>query len=128
MAHSDSNRPLSPHATIYRWPLNAIMSIFHRLTGVGLLVGLIVIVWLFTAAASSASYFGLVSNLLNSIVGDLVLMACLAAFWFHFFNGIRHLFWDAGLTFEEGNIRLSAYLGLAGTAIMTLGSLLYVWI
>ena len=32
------NRPLSPHLTIYRWPVTMMTSITHRITGVGLSV------------------------------------------------------------------------------------------
>ena len=124
-----SHRPLSPHATIYRWPLNAIMSIMHRITGVGLLAGGFLIVWWFFAGAISESYYDFVSCIVTSIYGDLVMLACLTGFWFHFCNGIRHLFWDVGLTFSERNVMISAILGLLGTAFLTALSLLsiYFW-
>ena len=59
-------RPLSPHATIYRWPLNAIMSILHRVTGVGMTLGAVLVVWWFLALSISPDYFSLVDGLMTS--------------------------------------------------------------
>ena len=46
------DRPLSPHLQIYRMPMTAVMSIFHRATGVGLLVGAVLLIWWLLAAAT----------------------------------------------------------------------------
>ena len=126
MSTTKINRPLSPHATIYRWPLNAIMSIMHRISGVGMILGGVIIVWVFTAATISEEYYQFTTAIITSTLVDLVLYGSLVAFWFHYFNGIRHLFWDVGLTFEEKNIQISAYLGLVGTILMSVISLLYI--
>ncbi len=127
MNNPGSSRPTSPHATIYKWPLNAIMSIMHRVTGVGLAAGGFLIVWWFFAGAVSQSYYEFVTCVITSIYGDLVMLACLVGFWFHFCNGIRHLFWDTGFTFSEKNVTLSGLLGLAGTAVLTAFSLVIIY-
>ena len=57
------NRPLSPHVSVYRWPLNAILSIFHRITGSALAVSGVLIVWWFLAAATSPAYFETVTEI-----------------------------------------------------------------
>ncbi|MCY4462392.1 MAG: succinate dehydrogenase, cytochrome b556 subunit [Albidovulum sp.] len=111
-------RPLSPHATIYRWPLNAVLSIGHRITGVGMSIGAFLVAWWFLAASISPDYFEFVDGLLTSIVGDLFFAGLLAALCFHFCTGIRHLFWDAGKGFETGAVRKSAIAGLAGAAAL----------
>ena len=42
-----TSRPLSPHLSIYRWPITMTLSILHRTTGVALSLGLIaLVVWL----------------------------------------------------------------------------------
>ncbi|MBS9717012.1 succinate dehydrogenase, cytochrome b556 subunit [Pseudohalocynthiibacter aestuariivivens] len=91
------NRPLSPHLSIYRPQITSVLSIIHRITGVGMSLSAVLIVWWFLAAATSPEYFEFVDGLLTSWLGLLVLVASLWAFWFHFFNGIRHLRWDAGV-------------------------------
>jgi len=91
------NRPLSPHMSIYRPQMTSILSILHRITGVGMSLTALLIVWWFFAAATGAGYFEFVDGILTSWLGVLVLTVSLWAFWFHFFNGIRHLRWDSGV-------------------------------
>ena len=119
-ATQHSSRPLSPHATIYRFPLNAVLSILHRITGVALAVGGVVVVWWLLAASVSRDYFEFVDGLMTTVLGDLVILGCLAALSFHLCNGLRHLVWDAGAGFSNRNVKFSAIAGLAGTAIIFL--------
>ncbi len=114
-----NRRPLSPHASIYRWPLNAVMSILHRATGVGLAVGAILAVWWLLAAATSEVYFGFVDSLLTSILGELVLVISLAALWYHCCNGIRHLIWDTGYGFNAVSVAWSGRLAIAAAIALT---------
>ncbi|MFP6704477.1 MAG: succinate dehydrogenase, cytochrome b556 subunit, partial [Alphaproteobacteria bacterium] len=51
------NRPLSPHLQVYRWQLTMLTSILHRLSGVGLALGLLLVTWWLAAAASGPEYF-----------------------------------------------------------------------
>ena len=115
-----NSRPLSPHATIYRFPLNAVLSILHRITGVALAVGGVVVVWWLLAASVSRDYFKFVDGLMTTVIGDLVVLGCLAALSFHLCNGLRHLVWDAGAGFSNRNVQFSAIAGVAGTAIIFL--------
>ncbi len=113
------NRPLSPHATIYRWPLNAILSICHRITGVALSVTALLVVWWFLAAATSPGYFDTAEAVLTSAIGDIVLTLSLAALWFHFCNGIRHLIWDTGSWFGGARVHATGITALVATAVLT---------
>lgn len=99
------NRPISPHLTIYRNDMGMMMSIVHRFTGMGMTVTGVLLVWWFLAAATSPEYFAYVDSLLTSWVGSFVLLVSLWAFWYHFFNGVRHLRWDLvkGLGIGESN-------------------------
>jgi succinate dehydrogenase / fumarate reductase cytochrome b subunit len=90
------NRPLSPHLQIYRPQLNSITSIFVRITGNGLIVGAILVVWWLMAAATGAAYFETVDGLVTSILGDIVMALSVLALWYHALGGVRHLIWDTG--------------------------------
>ena len=90
------NRPLSPHLTIYRPQLNSITSIFVRITGNGLIVGAILVVWWLMAAASGAAYFETIDGLITSVLGDIVMSLSVLALWYHALGGVRHLVWDTG--------------------------------
>lgn len=113
------NRPLSPHLTIYRMQLSMAMSIIHRITGVGLAGAAVLVVCWFLAAAGNRDAFALVDGLLTSWIGGLVLLGALATLWYHFFNGIRHLFWDAGAGFELDQVHKSGIAVIAAAAAMT---------
>ena len=95
-----SQRPLSPHLQIYRWQLPMVLSIIHRATGIALAVGILVLVYWLLAAASGAEAYASAQQLLGSWVGRVVLLGFSFALFFHLCNGIRHLFWDAGVGFE----------------------------
>ena len=121
-------RPLSPHLTVYRWQLGSAMSIFHRLTGIGLTLAALLVVWWFLAAGAGPEQFARVDGLLTSWLGGLILILSLAALWFHFFNGIRHLFWDTGAGFELAVAHRSGVAALGAAAVMTLVTLIVAFV
>lgn len=121
MAQPD--RPLSPHLQVYRLPLAAILSITHRITGVGLALGaLLLVVWLVAAAAGPAAH-GAVQAFVGSWLGYLILIGFVWALLYHLANGIRHLFWDAGFGFEISEARASGIAVLAISVLLTLATI-----
>ena len=116
---SDTKSPLSPHLSIYRWPITMTLSILHRVTGVAMSVGLIVLcAWLMSAAAGAADYERVVS-LLSTMIGKLMLIGFSFAFFFHLANGVRHLVWDVGYGFEKHQANASAWFVLLLAGGMT---------
>ncbi len=116
---SDTQSPLSPHLSIYRWPITMTLSILHRVTGVAMSVGLIVFcAWLLSAATGAADY-DRVASLLSSVIGRLMLIGFSFAFFFHLANGVRHLFWDVGYGFEKYQANASAWFVLLLAGGMT---------
>lgn len=116
---NQGNRPLSPHVSIYRMPLNATLSILHRATGVAMAASAVLILWWFLAAATSADCFAFIDGLMTSWLGDIVLTISLLALWYHFTNGIRHLIWDTGSNFGQKRVMRSAIIGITATVILT---------
>jgi len=112
------NRPLSPHLTIYSPQITSMLSILNRLTGIAMAIPLVLIVFWFVAAAIGLPYFAIMDWLLMSWLGLLVMGASLWAFWFHFFNGLRHLAWDMVLGLEMPQVRKSGWL-VFGLSILT---------
>ncbi|BDW84355.1 MULTISPECIES: succinate dehydrogenase, cytochrome b556 subunit [Roseicyclus] len=113
------NRPLSPHLTIYRPQLNSITSIFVRITGNGLIVGAIAVVWWLMAAASGAAYFETIDGLVTSFLGDIVMALSVLALWYHALGGVRHLIWDTGRALD---VETSDKLGwgmIIGSVVLT---------
>jgi succinate dehydrogenase / fumarate reductase cytochrome b subunit len=93
-------RPLSPHLQVYRWQLTSVMSILHRVTGVALAVGTLLLVYWLIALAAGPDAFATAQGFIGSILGRLLLFGWTVALFYHLCNGIRHLFWDAGHGFE----------------------------
>ena len=80
---SNNGRPLSPHLSIYRWPITMTMSILHRATGVALSIGFIVLAgWLLDAAIGAETYAAMMAYL-DSGVGKILFIAWSFAFFFH---------------------------------------------
>ena len=116
---NNGERPLSPHLSVYRWPITMTLSILHRMTGVALSVGLIaLVVWLESIAYGAGSY-ETVAGWLTTPVGKLLLLGWSFCFFFHLANGVRHLFWDVGLGFELRQANASAWFVLLATIAMT---------
>ena len=117
---SNSGRPLSPHLSVYRWPITMTLSILHRVTGVALTAGLLVyVMWLMAAATDSAEYEQFV-GWMQSPLGRIALVGWSFAFFFHLCNGIRHLFWDAGRGFEISQANASAWAAVVCSVMLTL--------
>lgn len=115
-------RPLSPHLQVYRLPLVAIMSITHRITGIGLALGTILLAaWLGGGAYSPEAYAGM-SAFLGSWLGYLLLFGWSVALYFHLCNGIRHLFWDIGRGFELVDAHRANGIVLAATVVLTVAT------
>jgi len=116
---SNNGRPLSPHLSIYRWPITMTMSILHRATGVAMSVGFIVLVgWLFDAAMGAETYAAMLSYL-DTMVGKLALIGWSFAFFLHLANGVRHLVWDSGRGFEKTTANASAWFVLLLAIVLT---------
>jgi len=116
---SNNGRPLSPHLSIYRWPITMTMSILHRATGVAMSVGFIVLAgWLFDAAMGAETYAAMLAYL-DTLVGKLLLIGWSFAFFFHLANGVRHLVWDSGRGFEIATANASAWFVLLLAIVST---------
>jgi succinate dehydrogenase / fumarate reductase, cytochrome b subunit len=112
-------RPLSPHLQIYQPQLTSVLSFTHRATGVGLGVGTILLVWWLVAAATSNDAYLVVQRFWGSWIGIVLLFGWSLALFFHLANGIRHLFWDAGLGFELKTTYASGWTAVAASLVLT---------
>ena len=116
---SNHDRPLSPHLSIYRWPVTMASSIFHRATGVGLSVGFVLfVIWLADMAVGPDAYAALM-GVLDSMIGRILLIGWSWAFFYHLANGIRHLVWDAGYGFEKSTATASAWVVMVLSTVLT---------
>ena len=117
---SNHPRPLSPHLTIWRWGPHMLVSILHRITGVGLtIVGLAVLTWWLTAIAAGAEAHSGFTGFAGSPVGMIILVGLTWAFYQHLLSGIRHLVMDSGAGFELETNKRFAILTVIGAVLLT---------
>jgi succinate dehydrogenase / fumarate reductase cytochrome b subunit len=113
-------RPLSPHLQIYRPMYTMALSISHRITGVALSVGFLVLAWWLVALAVGPGYYAYVQGVIGSPLGLIAIAGFVLAYWYHFCAGIRHLVFDTGRMLEKPDARRSAVFVLVATAVLTL--------
>ncbi len=113
-----ADRPLSPFL-MYRFPLTVILSITHRMTGVALVFGAVLLIYVLVALALGPGPFGIMRTLLGSLPGQIILVLWTFALSFHFCNGIRHLFWDLGYGFDVGVVGKTAVIVVIVSVLLT---------
>ena len=113
-------RPLSPHLSVYKPIPTMVMSILHRLTGVGLYFGMFLFAWWLFAAATNQAYFEWVNGLFASIIGRLFLLGFSWALVHHMLGGIKHLVQDTGRAMEKDFTTKMAKLHWAASIILTI--------
>ena len=113
-------RPISPQLQVYKPQITSVLSIFHRITGVALAFGLILLVaWIFTLSLGE-EYFEYFVMFIKSWFGLLILFGFTFALNYHLCNGIRHLFWDAGYGYEIETVHKSGLAVLVVSFVLTI--------
>ena len=125
--HRNPSRPLSPHLTIWKWGPHMLVSILHRVTGVGLFVvgGAILVWWLLAAAGGPGSYAGFTAWAYWPWA-MIVWIPLTWALFQHTLSGIRHLVMDIGAGFELPVNKFWATMTVVGSVVLT--GLLWAWI
>eukprot|EP00730_Choanoeca_flexa_P012539 TRINITY_DN4371_c0_g1_i1.p1 TRINITY_DN4371_c0_g1~~TRINITY_DN4371_c0_g1_i1.p1 ORF type:complete len:192 (+),score=29.91 TRINITY_DN4371_c0_g1_i1:23-577(+) len=114
-------RPMSPHLTVYKFPLPAILSISHRGTGVAL-TGAICAAGIGLMFHPLAYYVAVIQGLgLPSAVFTAAKFTLAFPFTYHTANGIRHLVWDTAKGLGLGSIYTSGYVTVGLAAISAFG-------
>ena len=113
-------RPLSPHLQVYKWPLAMAISILHRITGVALAIGAVLLVAVLISVAAGPASYEMMRGYITSSLGQIFLVLWTVALFLHLFNGIRHLVWDAGYGFEKSTTQNSGILVILATIVLTI--------
>ena len=117
-------RPLSPHLQVWRWHVTLFGSILHRLTGMALYVGAIVVAGWAVALAGGPQAYGDYMHLMGSPLGKLVMFGLTFAVFYHLANGLRHLAWDLGAGFTPRTADMTGAAVIAFAVAATLA----VWV
>jgi succinate dehydrogenase / fumarate reductase cytochrome b subunit len=118
-AKSGAERPLSPHLQIYRPMLTMMMSIAHRISGVGNSVGFLLLAWWLVAIAAGPDQYAQVSSFFASLPGRALLFLFSWSLIHHMLGGIRHLIWDTGAGLDKVSIEVFAWATIIGSTVLT---------
>jgi succinate dehydrogenase / fumarate reductase, cytochrome b subunit len=120
------SRPTSPHLQIYKLPLTGLISITHRITGVLLSAGLLLVVCVFYAISQGADTYAAMQGVASFWLVKLMYWGFIYALFFHLCHGVRHLFWDFGEGFEPSLLDKYAKIELAAAFVLTLATWIFI--
>ena len=120
----NDNRPLSPHLSIHKKVLTALFSIFHRITGIGLSMGSILISIWFLLISLGPNYFVYFEIISQNIIFKFILLIWTIGIFYHLYNGFRKLYWSFGIGMDLTTVYRSGYIVL----FLTLVSTIVVWV
>jgi succinate dehydrogenase / fumarate reductase, cytochrome b subunit len=122
-APTPRTRPISPFlfppTGTYRWQITSTISILHRLSGLALGFGALLLTWWLLALLGEPSDFDAVQDFLGSIFGRILLLGWTWALFFHLSNGIRHLVWDTGHALTLPNVYRGGWMVIILSVLLT---------
>lgn len=110
-----------------RFPMPAIVSILHRISGVFLFLLIPFILWALSLSLESSQQFEQMILFLTSPLSKFIIWVLLSAFIYHFVAGIRHLLLDIGIGEELRSGTLGAYLTLGLSVGLIILSGIWLW-
>ncbi|WBT56894.1 succinate dehydrogenase cytochrome b556 subunit [Kosakonia oryzendophytica] len=121
-------RPVNLDLATIRFPVTAIASILHRVSGVITFVAVGILLWLLGLSLSSQEGFLTASAIMGSFFVKFIIWGILTALAYHAVGGIRHMLMDLGWleeTFEAG--KRSANLSFVITVVLSILAGVLVW-
>lgn len=121
-------RPVNLDLQAIQFPVTAIASILHRVSGVITFVAVGILLWLLGQSLASEEGFLYAAAILDSVIVKFILWGILTALAYHIVGGLRHLMMDFGFLEEDlvsGN--RSARLSFIITVVLSLLAGVLVW-
>jgi succinate dehydrogenase / fumarate reductase cytochrome b subunit len=117
-------RPVSPHLQIYRLTWSMMMSGLHRITGLALVAGMVMLTWWLLAAAAGQNAYTTFEVFAASWIGRVILFGFSFALLHHLIGGLRYLIWDLGYLLEpaerEWVVRANIIVSIVATVLLWL--------
>jgi succinate dehydrogenase / fumarate reductase cytochrome b subunit len=123
--NSQRKRPTSPHLTIYKKQISSVLSILHRMSGIGLFFFMVCFSWWFIAFVFTDFSESLLTVFDYTIVKIIFFLASVAI-CYHLCTGIRHLIWDLGYGFSVPVMNITGWAAVICCAILTITFWLYI--
>ncbi len=120
-------RPTNRNVTHYRFPLTAIVSILHRVSGVVLFLAMPYLLYLLSHSLASAESFVAIQALLQEPLVKCVIWVILAALSFHWVAGVRHVVMDIGFAESLGAAQIGAVITMIGSGVLMVLAGVWLW-
>lgn len=120
-------RPVNLNLQTIHFPITAIASILHRVSGVIMFVSIGILLWLLAKSLSSSTGFAEAVDIVDGFFVKLILWGILTALAYHIVGGIRHLIMDLGYFEELESGAKSAKVAFIVTCVLSLLSGVLVW-
>lgn len=115
----NKNNPLSPHLQIYEWNITSLLSITHRIVGViNFIIIFVLCIFIISLNIENLSET-IFSAVFESSFSKFIVISICWSFSFQVLNEIRHLFWDYGLGYDLKISKISGYLVVIGSFILS---------
>lgn len=124
---NNNTRPIHLDLTKMHFPITAIISILHRISGVLLFLLLPLFLYSLHASLQSSSSFSALHDTLRLPYMIILMWLGLSAVFMHLIAGIRHLFMDIGLAEALSNARKTAWLVIILEIIAILWLGVWLW-
>ncbi|NDL62752.1 succinate dehydrogenase cytochrome b556 subunit [Acerihabitans arboris] len=121
-------RPVNLDLQTIRFPVTAIASILHRVSGVIMFVAIGILLWILGLSLSSSDGFSAAAAMMDSFIVKFIMWGILTALAYHVIGGIRHMLMDFGYldeTFAMG--KLTANVTFVITVVLSILAGVLVW-
>mgnify|MGYP001370958135 FL=1 len=115
-----NKNPLSPHLQIYRWQISSLLSITHRIVGVINIFAITLICSWVLFLLQGENNYEIIKGFLNSYFGKFFIISLCWTFSFQILNEIRHIAWDLGYGFDIKIAKITGYIVLIGSFLLTI--------
>ena len=123
----NKNRPVNLDLSTIKFPITALVSITHRVSGVFIFAGVAVLLWMLDSSLTSEEGFAAVQDALANPLCKLVIWAILAGLAYHLVAGVRHLIMDCGVGESLEGGRLGAKLVVVISVVLMILAGVWVW-
>jgi succinate dehydrogenase / fumarate reductase cytochrome b subunit len=118
-------RPVFNAVFKYRYPVTAIVSVLHRISGVILFLLIPLLLWSLHKSLASTDDFQSLKTILSHPLAIIVIWILFASLIYHLIAGIRHMLMDMGIAESYRGGRIGAFVVLCATVVVLL--LIGVW-
>ncbi len=123
----NSQRPVNLDLRTIKLPITAYTSILHRISGVILFLGIVIVLFALDKSLASEEGFAEVQAYLASPLAKLIIWGLLSALLYHLVAGVRHLIMDMGVgeSLEGGKLGSKIVIAVSVVVIVLAG--VWVW-